>query len=675
MTLPETSWPIVAATVVGGIGALGIIAGIVACRRVFAEIKTLEKGEDALTGEISSSDLDSTDPVTWLASNDLPKDSHFGDHLLSVWCGWVAERVPTLAELHNLSARRERRRLSARISGGITALLLICGIAGTLLCIHPLLEAFTIPINDNNEVVIEPLVAQKLIRSLGSAFLPSIVALSCTVLVAILRGMYLQTTTGLAWKLDRFAVAQLFPKFKPKRFGSELTEVHLKLAHLIHQLEERNEKFSEGVEMFGQAALNIKESGPKLKAASDRISSAADKLAKETESMAKSMDTHLGENSALIRGTNSIKEILVTCEDTARQLRDGGTALAKALAEASVTFETARTQLTTSVAAIPMQIEQGCESGSKRLIEASGNLEQAHIRLTDAVADIPLQIEKGCDLGSNILITANQQAAQGAVASIAKAAEAAANGINSSASSAQTDIQSSYAKAGEVFTSAASAASNQAATAIGKAASEAAEHVKSEVGPIAQVATEMRKQLESANKSYANAGEIFTNASNQAALAIGQAAGEAAKRLKAEVDPVTQVSNEILKQLESASKNYANAVGSSNRETTLPSNQSSTAYRPVHVEPSTSSKVEAAPIAQVAIESRQLDATVKDDFKATSIAADDMNLSVEKTNHEIAGTYKEPHPVPPLIDRPERRNSDGGMLSSIKKGWNKLIHR
>jgi predicted nucleic acid-binding Zn-ribbon protein len=479
---------------------LGIVAGIIARLHVAAEGKTLDKGEDALTGSLPSLDLDSTDPFTWLASNDLPKDSHFGDHLLSVWCGWLGERVPTLAELHSLSARRERRRLSARISGGITALLLICGIAGTLLCIHPILQAFTIPVNSDNEVLIDPLVAQKLIRSLGSAFLPSLMALVATVLVAILRGVYIQSTAGLAWRLDRFAVAQLFPKFKPKRFGSELTEVHLKLARLVDRLDERDQKFGEGVGIFSQAALDLKEAGPKMKAASDLISKAADRLASETASMTETLDTHLGEDSALVKGTNSIKDIMGSCLDVAKQLREGNTSLANSLIEAFHSFEDARKQLRTSVGEIPEQIQQGCDLGSKNLIDSAAKLDLAHTRINTTVAGIPALIQQGCELGSKTLIEANQRTTQDAAAAIFNAAESAVFGINSAVANVQKDIQTGCANAGEVLTSAAKEASKQAVTEIEKAASEAAVSVKTEVVPISQVATEMRSQMDAASK-------------------------------------------------------------------------------------------------------------------------------------------------------------------------------
>lgn len=612
MTLPETSTPIVASAFVVGIGLLGIVAGIVACRRVFAEGKILDKGEDALTGSLPSSDLDSTDPVTWLASNNIPKDSHFGDHLLSVWCGWLGERVPTLAELHGLSARRERRRLSARISGGITALLLICGIAGTLLCIHPILKAFTIPVNADKEVVIDPMVAQKLIRNLGSAFLPSLAALGFTVLVAILRGMYLQTTTGLAWRLDKFAVAQLFPRFKPKRFGAELTEVHLKLSRLADRMEERDRNFSEVVGILGKAALDLKESGPKLKAASDRMSDAAERLANETESMTKSLDTHLGESSILSKGTYSIKEILGTCVDTAKQLQEGGTTLAKSLAEAFGRFEIARTELGTSVAGIPKQIQQGFDVGGKTLIDASGNLEQARSNLASTVAGIPQQIQQGCDSGSKTLIDANLQAAKGTIASIAKATESAATVIKSAAGDVRKDIQTTYTNAGETFTRAASDASNYAAKAIGQAAGAATKGIREEVEPVTAVVAEMRKQLDAANTSYANAGKVFTRAateaSNHAAAVIGQAASEAVKRIKAGASPVIHATPGGREPLDTGwgSADAGRVIIPANIAT---SNQTTTAIGQAKAEIPTSIKAEVESIAQVSTERRPLDAT------------------------------------------------------------------
>lgn len=562
MTLPETSWPIFAATFVGGIGMLGIVAGIVACRRVTYEVKTLDKGEDALTATHSLQAPDTTDPVEWLATNDLPKDSHFGDHLLSVWCGWIGERLPTLAELHSLSARRERRRLSARISGGITALLLICGIAGTLLCIHPILNSFTIARDADGNVLIDPSVAQELIRSLGSAFLPSLTALAFTVLVAIFRGAYMQATTGLAWRLDRFAVGQLFPMFKPKRFGSELTEVHLKLSRLVDRLHERDQKFGEGVEIFGKAAMDIKEAGPKLKTASDRITNAADRLASETESMTKALESCLGKDSSLVKGNNSLHEILVVCQETAKDLRNGSIVLTTSLAEISNKFEKAGTQFDTSIADIPTKIQQGCNAGQKALVDASGTLEQANANLSTTMAGIPSQIEGGFNIGITSLIGANQKAAQGAADSIGRAAESATSGIKSAVSNAQKDIQASCANAGEDFTFKAKESASQATAAIGGAAVAAVKDIKQEVEPIKQAANGLADQLIEAKSSIDKASGDFkttaSDASNQAAAVFGEAAIAVAKSIKDEVEPIKQVAAEMRKQLSDAIASGAN---------------------------------------------------------------------------------------------------------------------
>ena len=558
MTLPETSTPIIAAVLVGGIGVLGIVAGFVAYLRVIAEDKALESGGGALAASLNSLNLDSTDPITWLATNAVPKNSHFGDHLLSVWHGWLAERVPTLSELHSLSSRRERRRLSARISGGITALLLVCGIAGTLLCIHPILDAFTIRQNEEGEVLIDPLVAQRLIRSLGSAFLPSLTALVFTVLVAIFRGVYVQATTGLAWRLDRFAVEQLFPLFKPKRFGTELTQVHLKLSRLVDQLAERDREFGVGFELFGKAALDLKESGPRLKAASDRITNAADRLACETGTMTKALETCLGEDSALTKGTSSLKEILAACQETAKETRKASCVLATSLAELSGKFELTRTQLEKSIAEIPTNIQQGCDSGNRALVDGTCTLDQATAGLSAAVAGIPSQIKDGCNLGIEALIEGNQKAVQGAADSIAKAAESATSGIKTAAYNAQKDIQTSGANAGEDFMGKAKEASGKAAAAIGEAALAAAKDVKEEVEPIKRAATELREQLVDTRSSIDVAAMSFkttaSEAADQAAKIFGEAATAGANSIKVEVEPITRITSEMGKTLSDAAE-------------------------------------------------------------------------------------------------------------------------
>ena len=327
----------------------------------------------------------------------------------------------------------------------------------------------------------------------------------------------------------------------------------MKLSRLVDRLEDRNREFGAGFEIFGRAALDLKESGPKLKAASDRISAAADKLSIETESMTKALETHFGESSTLATATREIGKILETCTEAANQLRDGGVTLGMSVAEVAGKLETARIQFREVIAEMPTHIEQGCEEGSKKLLDAARNYDQEHSRLTAAVAGIPAQVQQGCEVGSRTLAEANQRTAQSAVASIGRAAEAATLGINSAVANVQHSIQSGCANAGEVLVRASRDAASQAAMTIGQSATAAANGIKAEAGPIAQAAAEMRSDLDTAKSNIDKAGVGFKStareAANQAATVFREAGSAAARSVKAEVEPITQVANELGKAL------------------------------------------------------------------------------------------------------------------------------
>jgi hypothetical protein len=192
--------------------------------------------------------------------------------------------------------------------------------------------------------------------------------------------------------------------------------------------------------------------------------------------------------------------------------------------------------------------------GSKSLIDAARNLGQAHTRLTTTVAGIPNQIQQGCDLGSRTLVEANQRTTQDAAASIAKAAEAATLGINSAVTNVQQTIETGCANAGEVLVRGSRDAASQAAMTLGQSAIAAANGIKAEVGPFTQVAAELRAELDAAKSSIDKAGADFEStareASNQAATAFGEAGAAAARSIKAEVEPITQVAEELGKALE-----------------------------------------------------------------------------------------------------------------------------
>jgi hypothetical protein len=358
---PET--PILISCLVGFVGVLGFVAAMVAASGVKNEREILEKGILRLRDNVPDVIGGQTGVSEWFAAAGLPVDSHFGDCLKSVWGGWRAGRIPRLAELHTLSVRRERRRLPARFAAGVIGLLVVSGIAGTLFCIHPILDEFKIAPNSDGTVDAAKGAesASKMIKDLGSAFYPSLTALIATVVVATcFGGHYSRGASSLAWELDRLAIDELFPMFRLRTLGDELSAVGNKLSALIEGMNRRDEQFGELVKRLLAASSDLIAAGPSWIGAAKAVSKSAEGLTVETRAMLKGLATHLGVESPVVLAMASIEPLARDSNKAAGHFR-----------QASETLLTAIDQLGHAVSAIPSGIEQGCAVGSRELLETS----------------------------------------------------------------------------------------------------------------------------------------------------------------------------------------------------------------------------------------------------------------------------------------------------------------
>ena len=134
--------------------------------------------------------------------------------------------IPELTDMHELTLHNETGRFCTSTMNTIISCLLICGILGTLLGVHIVIK----------EVQKDGIAA---IGELPNALMPSMLAVGFTIVLIILRGIYLAQVEQYVSQLDRFTLERLLPIFTPRkedlqRSASELQELTEKINELEH---------------------------------------------------------------------------------------------------------------------------------------------------------------------------------------------------------------------------------------------------------------------------------------------------------------------------------------------------------------------------------------------------------------------------------------------------------
>ena len=417
-------------SVVAALGASGLTAALVAWQRVHREQEILEKGAAQLRQNSPDLAEPSSSPDNWLHAAGYPEDSHFGDGLMAAWGGWLAGRVPTLAELHNLAARRERRRFSARFAGGITGVLVVIGIAGTLSSIHPILSGFNIASTANGVVDASARAGQanKLIQDLGSAFFPSLVALGLTVVVAAVRGMYSQATSNLALKLDRFAVDFLFPTFRVRTFGEELRSVQENLSVLVLNMQARDAKLGELVGELKNLATGLTASTEVMRVSGQGLGEASKSLKADLGKLGSDLGGYLGSNAPIMVGLAHLDKAVRINKSAAEELATASTALARTAQDAAANVAAACQRVQQAAAAVPESIRQGCVAGSQEVVAAAqgaalvitATVQTGNTALHQTIAGASAAMHTGAQQAGEVFIGSCATATQAVLTSIAE---------------------------------------------------------------------------------------------------------------------------------------------------------------------------------------------------------------------------------------------------------------
>lgn len=367
LELDPVATPIVATSIVVLIAIFGAVCGLIAGDGIGREQRMLKRGVDSLR-DVPAGPAALFDYRRWVKERPELVDTHFADHLLSAWAAAKAGRAVSLHELHEVSARREARRRSARLSGGITGLLLVCGIAGTLLAIKPILGGFNISSNPVGfrEASDSALAATKMIRDLGQAFWPSLAALIGTIVVVFLRGVYAHRRGTLAGELDQLDLEELFPRFPPPSISREFDEVRAGLGELVTTMLASQRSFDDFVKRLTGAARGFRADAPPLQQAATRFATASETLAPKLDALLAALPTHFGPDAPLCARLGSLDILGQQVTATALEMKQNGSIMAEQL-------ETAHRILQQTANDLPGQIKDGCVSAATILKVATSN--------------------------------------------------------------------------------------------------------------------------------------------------------------------------------------------------------------------------------------------------------------------------------------------------------------
>lgn len=128
----------------------------------------------------------------------------------------TGSRLPSLSDLRTLTYGSESSRTPVWSTGIVISVLLIVGILGTLAGVHGSIAAEGFRI-----------------EKLQPALLPGVIAVSGTVVLILLRGMYHRAVDVYIGRLDRHTISYYFPKFRKAELSAlELANVTSEIASL-----------------------------------------------------------------------------------------------------------------------------------------------------------------------------------------------------------------------------------------------------------------------------------------------------------------------------------------------------------------------------------------------------------------------------------------------------------
>jgi len=315
MNFPTSGAPALWTLVAAVVGSIGMLAALKARAAVEAERKRIKDAKANLAGSeawAESRGRSDLDLDKWLSSRGIHPDSYIADIVHTCWAAWLGGRAASLTELHALVGRRERSRVSTKLSGGIAALLLVIGVVGTLSSVEPILTKFQFKVSVDGELqgtAESTQLINSLLNDLGVAFWPSMTALFFTVAVVSVRGLYLLSLHQFSLEMDRFATRTILPRFTPRTITEEYAEVKTTLRELSDNILKREADFAGVVGDLKSVAADL---GPVIEAlekTAQTSEAAADKLSSRSRAIAEGLKESLGDGSPIHRALSGFEGI------------------------------------------------------------------------------------------------------------------------------------------------------------------------------------------------------------------------------------------------------------------------------------------------------------------------------------------------------------------------------
>lgn len=412
------------------IAATGCIAALHSWTRISAEQKGIKDADSKLISDDVWNDAyphDKLKLATWLRQNGIKPNSHLGDFIRTCWSAWLGGRPASLTELHVLVARRERSHKATRLSAGIAALLLVCGIVGTLSAVKQVLEKFQIQVAveatiqteadgqqtdalsetadqleaeepDRDAALVEENAKKvnELIQDLGGAFYPSLLALLGTIVVVSCRGIYSLSLHRFTLDLDRFAVDTLIPRYRVPSLSEQYQEVKATLASVSENMFHREGRFLGAVEQLEKLVTGISPSLNGLDAAATSTKEATEVLTSGAKSITEALNRNLGAKSPIHRAVKGLDLVFEKTEKSLGNL----SSIVEGIGESN---RASQEKLGSAIQTLGQSIERIGKEHQSLQSEASGALKDFKESLDDIPAAIQATGEKAVEAGITIV--------------------------------------------------------------------------------------------------------------------------------------------------------------------------------------------------------------------------------------------------------------------------------
>lgn len=159
-------------------------------------------------------------------------------------CEWYQknsqDETPQLQDLHRNSFSKMENAGPAFILRALTSVLLIVGICGTLWCVHTCLAGGNQVLNN--------------LSLLGNALNPSKWAISFTIVLLILRGIYRLRVSRLLWHLDNFTIKRIIPDLQQR---GDISQTLDQLINSLNEVKKQMKSFSSSVSAFQNTAESL----------------------------------------------------------------------------------------------------------------------------------------------------------------------------------------------------------------------------------------------------------------------------------------------------------------------------------------------------------------------------------------------------------------------------------